>query len=160
MLATRKRSAARIGVCVLISPRPLVTLVVWLPSRVSRTTPGAPAATSALASRCRDVLAPVPLDVAASEATTRTAAVRQARIAPESSIDLRRCDLGGLEWEYWAVRIMTFLRLIAAGSRRRAAERLDGRGVGSRSPRAVATGAARVAGSRLTVCRLGNRLRQ
>src|SRR6266545_7472966 len=117
MLATRKRSFARSGVLVPISPRPLVTLTVRLPWRVSRTTPGAPAATSALASCCRDVLAPVPLDVAAAEATTRTAAVRQARIAPVSSIVLRRCDLDGLEWECWVVRVMTFLRLIAAGSR-------------------------------------------
>src|SRR5207244_10470055 len=130
------------GVWVLIAPRPLVSLVGRWPSRVSRPTPGGPAATSALASRGRDVFAWVPVVVAAAEATTRTAAVRQARIAPESSIDLRRCDLGGLEWECWVVRVMTFLRLIAAGSRRRAAERLDGRGVGSRSPRAVATGAA------------------
>src|SRR5437867_2733426 len=134
MLATRKRSAARIGVFVLISPRPLVTLVVWLPSRVSRTTPGAPAATSALASCCREVFARVPLGVAAAEATTRTAALRQARIAPESSIVLRRPDPIGLDCAYWVVRVMTVLRLIAAGSRRRAAERLDGRGVGSRSP--------------------------
>src|SRR5881396_3430711 len=160
MLATRKRSAARIGVFVLISPRPLVTLVVWLPSRVSRTTPGAPAATSALASCCRDVFAPVPLDVAAAEATTRTAAVRQARIAPESSIVLRRRDPIGLDWTYWVVPVMTVLRLIAAGSRRRAAERLDGRESDRAAPGDDLGGCAGSRDDRLRVCRLGNRRRQ
>src|SRR5256885_1905464 len=143
MLATRNRSAARIGVFVLISPRPLVMLRVWLPSRVSRTTPGAPAATSALASCWRDVFAWVLLGVAAAEATTRTAAVRQARIAPESWIVLRRSDPGGLEWECWVVRVMVVLRWLcrfASASRRALGRAIRIAQPPGRSPRAARVG--------------------
>ena len=66
MLATRKRSFTRIGVFVLISPRPLVMLRVRLPFRLSRTTPGAPAATRASASCCRAARVWVPFGVAAA----------------------------------------------------------------------------------------------
>src|SRR4051795_4901910 len=109
MLATRKRSAARIGVFVLISPRPLVMLMVWLPDRVSRTTPGAPAATRALASCCRAVRTWVRSGVAAAVVATRTAAVSPVKIAPESLIRLGRRDLRRFSFGCEVMMVMVFL---------------------------------------------------
>src|SRR5690348_11507605 len=103
------RSFARIGVFVLISPRPLVTLTVWSPLRLSRTTPGAPAATRASASFWSDACASVRFGVAAAAVTTRTAAIRHARIPPLAAVVLRRRGLAALGW---VVLVMVFLRLV------------------------------------------------
>src|SRR5919201_3202115 len=106
MLATRKRSLARLGCFVLISARPLVIVRVRSPWRASRTTPGARAARGASASRCNEVCERVLVGVPAAAALTSAAAVSEASVA--SAIVLRRFGGCGVGWKRWLAWVIVF----------------------------------------------------